>query len=253
MNDMKKPTNIVSISFLKKENGTSKFGPYVEMCYKAMIHLKNHKGYVVSDEHLYERNYIISLAYMMGTYDGKDEKMSGLIVGGDGNKSIFDNCMTRASAENEQIENTRTNLCFNTYYVAPDFIIHKNNKIKDINERNQKLVIEAKTKPSINESDFFHDFFKLNVYLSRLKFRYGIYLLINTPIAKINRYINEYITKNYYISEKCKNRMLFLIQEKESDLPSLYGFRMDPKTYQLKNNGNCICNIQDMVIEGNSI
>ena len=253
MNDMKKPTNIVSISFLKKENGTSKFGPYVEMCYKAMIHLKDHKGYVVSDELLYERNYIISLAYMMGTYDGKEKKMSGLIVGGDGNKSVFDNCLTRASEENKQIYVTRKKLCFTSNYVAPDFVIHKNNKIKDINERNQRIIIEAKTKKSLTPKEFYDDFFKLNVYLSCLKFRYGIYLLINTPISKVNRFINEYIAKNYYISEKCKNRMLFLIQEKESDIPSLYGFRINPKTYQLKNDGNCICNIQDMVIKGNSI
>lgn len=238
MNRIKSPTNKTNISFLKQQDVISKYGPYVNMCYNAMIHLKEHKGYDVSEEHLYERNYIVSLSYIMGMYDGKDNKLSGVIVGGDINKVVFDNCMNLASEENEQINKTRTSLCFTSNYVAPDFVVHKNNKIKDIKERNQKIIIEAKTKKSLMSKDFYDDFFKLNVYLSRLKFRYGIYLLINTPIAKVNRFINEYIAKDYYISEKCKNRMLFLIQEKESDMPSLYGFRIDPKTYQTKDDGN---------------
>ena len=238
MNGMKNPTNKAIVSFLKKEGDISKFGPYVEMCYNSMIHLKDHKGYVVSDDYLYERNYIISLSYMMGKYDGKEDKMSGLIVGGDSNKFVFDNCMNLASNENEQINITRTSLGFTSNYVAPDFVVHKNNKIKDINERNQKVIIEAKTKNGLMSKEFHDDFFKLNVYLSRLKFRYGIFLLINTSITKVNCFINEYIAKDYYISEKCKNRILFLIQEKESVIPSLYGFRMDPKTYQTKDDGN---------------
>lgn len=250
MKGNKKTTNRTAISILKKQKDISRFGPYVEMCYNAMIHLKEHKGYKVSDDHLYERNYIIAISYMMGKYDGKEGIMSGLIVGGDVNKYVFDDCLRCASQENAKIESTRTNLHFTSNYVAPDFVIHKNNKIQDINERNQKIIIEAKTKKSIMSKEFYDDFFKLNVYLSCLKFRYGIYLLINTSITKVNRYINEYITNDCYISEKCKNRMLFLIQEKESDIPSLYGFRVDPKIYQMKNDGNCICSMRDVVFKG---
>lgn len=217
-----------TIYYLKKKEDISSYGLYVEMCYKAMLHLKEHKGFEVSDNKLYERNYIISLAYMVGKYDGKEEKMSGLIVGGDNNKSVFSEIYNIESDDKTKIECTRTFLKFSTDYVAPDFVIHKNNRIQDFNGRNQKLIIEAKTKSNLEFADFCRDFFKLNVYLSHLKFRYGIYLIINTPIEKINCFIHNYIVKRLYVSKKCKNRLLFLIQEKENDVPSLHIFNRNP-------------------------
>ena len=39
---------------------------------------------------------------------------------------------------------TKKVLDFSADYTAPDLVIHKNNRITDINERNQKIVIEAK-------------------------------------------------------------------------------------------------------------
>ena len=228
------------ISFLKKQDDISKYGPYVEMCYNAMTHLKRYKGFEVSDDKLYERNYIISLSYMMGKYDGKEEKMSGLIVGGDINKYVFDECIKTATEKIEKIKKTKEVLGFSTNYVAPDFVIHKNNRIKDVNERNQKIIIESKTKNNLLSEEFFDDFFKLNVYLSRLKFRYGIYLLINTSFNRVNDFVRGYLENDYFISEKCKNRLLFLIQESESVNPALYVFKEDPKTYQLKCHGQIV-------------
>lgn len=231
MNIMIQPTNKTTVSFLKKQNGISKYGSYVKMCYDAMVHLKAHKGYDVSEDRLYERNYIISLSYIMGKYDGENDTMSGLIVGGDVNKYVFDHCLKTAEYELEEIKETKMFLDFSDNYVAPDFLIHKNNKIRDVNEKCQKIVIEAKTKPSLKENEFYRDFFKLNVYLSRLKFRYGIYLLINTSVSQINNYIKSYIDRGLYLSKKCKNRMLFLVHEKESEIPSLYVFKLDPIEY----------------------
>lgn len=230
------PIDGTKMSFLKKIDDSSKYGLYVEMCYKAMEYLDEHKGYVVSDNKTYERNYIICLSYIMGKNDGKSDAMSGLIVGGDGNKYIFDDCFIQSEKENEQIKKTKKILGLDTNYVAPDFVIHKNNRINDIQGKYQKIIVEAKTTLSLKDDDFYRDFFKLNVYLNRLKFRYGIYLLINTSIDDINCFIKGYIDKCFYISEKCKNRMLFLIQEKECDTPSLYQFKIDPIRY-LSNNG----------------
>ena len=219
------------LEFLKKQDNVSLYGPYVEMCYNAMTHLKEHKGYEISDERLYERNYMISLSYMMGKYDGKEEKMSGLIVGGDSNKYVFGEYIRNAINEVKKIMKTKEILRFSADYIAPDFIIHKNNRIKDINERNQKIIIEAKTKNKLLPKDFFDDFFKLNVYLSRLKFRYSIYLILNTSVSSIDDLIKRYIRADYYTCEKCKNRMLFLVQEKESDVPALYVFKKEPVIY----------------------
>lgn len=233
MKEIRKSTKETVISFLKKQDDISKYGPYVGMCYNAMTHLKKYNGFEVSDDKIYERNYIISLSYMMGKYDGKEEKMSGLIVGGDSNKYIFDECIRTAINEVYKIKKTKEILVFSTNYVAPDFVIHKNNRIKDINERNQKIVIESKTKDQLLPKEFFDDFFKLNVYLSRLKFRYGIYLLINTSVDRVNSFVGEYLKKDFFVSEKCKNRLLFLIQENKSVNPALYVFKEDPKTYQL--------------------
>ena len=234
MKEIQKSTNKTVISFLKKQDDISKYGSYIEMCYNAMTHLKKYKGVEVSDDKLYERNYIISLSYIMGKYDGKKEKMSGLIVGGDCNKYVFDECIRTATEQVERIKETKDVLGFSTHYVAPDFVIHKNNRIKDINERNQKIVIESKTKDNLLSKEFYDDFFKLNVYLSRLKFRYGIYLLINTSVNRVNGFIRDYLKNDFFISEKCKNRLLFLIQESESVNPALYVFKEDPRTYQLK-------------------
>jgi len=213
------------LDYLKKQNNISSYGPYVEMCFNAMIHLKEYKGYEISDERLYERNYIISISYMMGKYDGKKEKMSGLIVGGEQRKDVFDNCLLATTEGDDRIEKTRNDLHFSSSYVEPDFIIHKNNRIKDINKKNQKIIIEAKTKAKLQPKEFYADFFKLNVFLSRLKFRYSIYLILNTSVSKIDDMIKTYIKAKYYTSEKCKNRMLFLVQEKESDVPALYVFK----------------------------
>lgn len=214
-----------NLEFLKKQDNISLYGPYVEMCFNAMTHLKEHKGYEISDERLYERNYMISLSYMMGKYDGKEEKMSGLIVGGDSNKYVFGECLRTATDEVGEIMETKKVLDFSADYTAPDLVIHKNNRITDINERNQKIVIEAKTKKELLSNEFFDDFFKLNVYLSRLKFRYSIYLILNTSVSRIDELIKRYVEADYYINEKCKNRMLFLVQEKECVAPALYVFK----------------------------
>lgn len=213
------------LDYLKKQNNISSYGPYVEMCYNAMIHLKEHKGHELLDGHMYERNFIISLSYMMGKYDGREKEMSGLIVGGECNKYIFDDCLILATKEDERINKTRTKLPFSANYVAPDLLIHKNVRIKDINGKYQKIIIEAKTKVKLQPKEFYIDFFKLNVFLSRLKFRYSIYLILNTSVSRIDDLIKKYIKAKYYTSEKCKNRMLFLVQEKESDVPALYVFK----------------------------
>ena len=220
-----------NLEFLKKQDNISLYGPYVEMCFNAMTHLKEHKSYEISDERLYERNYMISLSYMMGKYDGKEEKMSGLIVGGDSNKYVFGECLRTATDEVGKIMETKKVLDFSADYTAPDLVIHKNNRITDINERNQKIVIEAKTKKELLSNDFFDDFFKLNVYLSRLKFRYSIYLILNTSVSRIDKFIKSYIKADYYTCEKCKNRMLFLVQEKESVEPALFVFKKEPIIY----------------------
>ncbi len=221
---------MVKKNLLKKKNEISKFGPYVEICYNAMINLNNHTDFDLTDREMYERNFVISLSYMMGKYDGDNEEMSGLIVGGDCNKYIFSECMRIAEEEDNWIDSTRRKIILKADYVAPDVVIHKNNKIKDINEKKQKLVIEVKTKDDLKEEEFYRDFFKLNVYLSRLKFRHAVYLLINTSVNVVNQYLKGYVNKKYYVSKRCKNRMIFMIQEKNN--PSLYVIR-DQKSLQL--------------------
>ena len=171
------------------------------------------------------------MSYMMGKYDGREKEMSGLIVGGECNKYVFDDCLIHATKEDEKINKTKKKLQFSTKYVVPDFLIHKNDRIIDFKGKYQKIVIEAKTKEKLQPKEFNVDFFKLNVFLCRLKFRYSIYLILNTSVLRIDDLIQRYIKADYYTSEKCKNRMLFLVQEKESDVPALYVFKKEPVLY----------------------
>lgn len=198
--------------------------PYVRLCYEAMISCKESNSYNHSgDDMIFERDFVISLAYNMGRHEA-GKTTQNYLVGGEVNKSVFHHYFDKESENDEIISRTRTALDFQTQYVTPDFLIHKYKQIKEIKKGGQKLVIEAKTKSKLTVKEFNKDFFKLNVYLNRLCFEYAVYLLINQSVDSIDTFIAGYMEKDYYINKDVKGNLIFMIQEQESKNPQVFQF-----------------------------
>ena len=84
--------------------------------------------------------------------------------------------------------------------LIPDFIIHKEQDNMDM--ENQRLIVEVKTEANISYKKFAWDFFKLNIYVEKMKFQNGIFLSINTEIERIEEFIHRYITDKLYIASR---------------------------------------------------
>ena len=109
----------------------------------------------------------------------------------------------------------------NKIETIPDLVIHNshNPKSGDSGE-GQFLVLEAKTTKRLGEHYFMRDFFKLNLYLSRLQFKNAVSLVINKPAKIIDGYIETYKKKNLYWYNEVKSKLRLFIQEK--DIPEMY-------------------------------
>lgn len=201
---------------------------YVKLCSRAMCSCKESNSYSHSEndkDMIFERDFIISLAYNMGRLEEKEGHATNYLIGGEINKYVFDHYFRNESEKEKLIDETQKQLGFKTDYVTPDFLIHKYKKLDEIKKGGQKLVIEAKTKGTVNDNDFFNDFFKLNVYLVRLSFEYAVYILINQSVDSIDKMIDNYINKGFYVNTEWKDRLIFLIQENEKEYPQSFQFK----------------------------
>ena len=201
---------------------------YVKLCYEAMRSCKESNSYNHSEndkDMIFERDFIISLAYAMGRLEAKRDT-ANYLIGGEINKYVFDHYLRCESEKEELISKTQKQLDFKTDYVTPDFLIHKYKKIEEIKENGgQKLVIEAKTKRTLSDNDFYCDFFKLNVYLIRLNFEYAVYIMINQSVDSIDTMLDNYINKGFYVNNEGKKRLIFLIQDNEEEYPQSFQFK----------------------------
>ena len=109
----------------------------------------------------------------------------------------------------------------NEIEVIPDLVIHNSHNPKSgESDEGQFLVLEAKTTRRFGVHYFMRDFFKLNLYLSRLHFRNAVSLVVNKPARKIDDYIGSYKKKDYYWCDKTRDKLRLFIQEK--DTPEMY-------------------------------
>lgn len=191
---------------------------YVSTCYRLIKDLEPNEflQYFNHSLELYERNYIITFSYHLG------RKYSSLlkddIVNGELSKQI--------DISSRWMSETRDHLKFSNYdkYVSfiPDFVIHTNEPNRKLSQETQKLIMEAKTTPHLTKKGFNWDFFKLNVYLNKLKYRNAVYLILNTPKVKIDQLLTSYFSEGYYYDKNQIHRLTFIIQESLNEVPLIY-------------------------------
>lgn len=100
---------------------------------------------------------------------------------------------------------------FNTITTIPDFFIHKQQD--NFDENFQKLIVEIKTTPKLNETDLFFDLFKLNIYVEKYNFQNGVLLIVNNELNKIKKIAKSYLNQNYYIAPKNYDRIYLFVKE----------------------------------------
>ncbi len=206
---------------------------YLFYCFEAMKELQKSLDWVCfhvedmddDDIQVYERNFIISLTTMLSR---KGFTLPGL-VNGEVVKSL--DAFAPEEIRNKYITLKRSqkqDYYPKSCYVFPDFLIHENHSSKkgSWTENNQHIIIEAKTSYITNENAFSLDLFKLNAYLSYLHFENAIYLIVQTPISKINKYLLDYLNQVKFLSERISN-LYFFIQEKIDDEPKIYKIKID--------------------------
>lgn len=191
---------------------------YVSACYNVIKGLLPHDflQYGPVKSHLYERNYIIVMSYHLGC--DYSPLLEGDIVNGELCKSI--------KIQSRNMRKTFENLKYSNYdemaSFIPDFVIHTNNPNRKLSIETQKLIMEAKTTPYLISKGFNWDFFKLNVYLNKLRYRNAVYLILNTPKVKIDKLLTSYFSEDYYYDKKQLHRFTFIIQESINTAPVIY-------------------------------
>jgi len=191
---------------------------YVTACFRIMskLQLNEFLQYGKNTSELYERNYIIVFSYHLG------QKYSTLLkndtVNGELCKKIkLTSKITRTTFEHLKYSNYDEVVSF-----FPDFVIHINDSNRNLIPENQKLILEAKTTPNLTSKGFYWDFFKLNLYLTKLKYRNAIYLILNSSKTKIDRLLTSYFSKCYYYDKGNLDRLFFFIQENVDTPPIMY-------------------------------
>lgn len=113
----------------------------------------------------------------------------------------------RLAFETIQLVLGKNNEIDEEWITIPDFIIHKDQE--DVNSENQRLIAEVKTEKQLSYKKFVWDFFKLNLYLEKLKFQNGIFLTVNCSETIILSHLEAYIRQRIFITTNPEK--LFLI------------------------------------------
>lgn len=199
---------------------------YVQICYDAMCQLKKDPNFVsaleINDNNdyleykdeltkIYERNYIISLAYKVGQRNVSCEDFNCL-VNGETLKIIDSETTKNITDAWKKLKDLHPGTYIDKIQCYPDFVFHKSNNCDSKDSEKQHLILEAKTTKSLTLKDFCKDFFKLNLYIDKLHYRNAVYLLINTEKSKVEDFIDVYI-KEYGFISNAKGKIYFLVQE----------------------------------------
>lgn len=223
-------------SFIKNLKDVNESFKYVKYCYKIMCGIyKDFKEKPGVDPSIYERNYIIILAYYWGRYLNEEQELcndcDNVLVNGELYKAFK---FSKIIEKIERIKNIPKGIIIDDHTMfVPDFLIHKNYDSKETSYANQKVVVEAKVK-KFYQNDFNRDFFKLNIYLEYLEFQNAVYLIINTKKEKVDIFVKDYANKNkYFLFKKQGNKnqhLFFFIQESKNSEPKMYEFDIEKKT-----------------------
>lgn len=213
---------------LKEYTKTFPSNTYLYYCFEAMKELHNSLDWICfhkedmddDDVQVYERNFIISLTTKLSE---KGLKLPGMI-NGEVAKSLDAMAPREIKEKYKELKRIHKH-SYNpkSCYVFPDFLIHESNSPdkETWTFENQHIIIEAKTNNIVENYAFYLDFFKLNTYLSYLNFENAIYLIVQTPISKINKYLIEYENDVGFLSQRIDN-LYFFIQDKIDNEPKIY-------------------------------
>ena len=197
-------------------------GSYVSLCFDTMKILSEQWYFVADtesdDEVVLERNYIISLVFLMGKNSNGDTFGTNVFPSGENNKFIYDNL--------QEIKETYNNLYSKElkgrFEVIPDMVIHTSHNPQSKKSVGQYVAIEAKTTKQLGKVAFYRDLFKLNVYLCSLLYKHVVYLIVNTEKDKIEKMINQYFSENFFYQKDQLDKIYFFIQKDKNSSPTAY-------------------------------
>lgn len=204
---------------------------YLVLCYDIMRIIQKDHDVVICKEKagklkdIYERNYIITFAYLMGRKAGNSKLLSDKFVNGELKKEfnlnpLDDDCKTRDRLKPD------------SKFYCPDFVIHTSHERMNENYNGQYLIMEAKTTSDLKNKDFYWDLFKLNLYVEKLEYNTAVYLIVNTTVSEVKSKVERYHKNKYWYSPKLrrlnrrrngeKHHIFFLIQENVEKAPQIY-------------------------------
>jgi len=85
----------------------------------------------------------------------------------------------------------------------PDLVFHKDQQDND--SKNQKLAIECKIEENLAYDKFSYDMAKLILYISEINFQKAIFLIANSSLETIEKYLKVFKAKYNY--PECYNKM----------------------------------------------
>lgn len=207
---------------------------YLILCYDIMRTIqKDHDAVICKEDagnlnDIYERNYIITFAYLMGRNAGESKLLSNKFVNGELKKDIV------LDSQNDDYK-TKAKIYPKRNYYCPDFVIHTSHGNNGKYE-GQHLIMEAKTTSKLQQKEFEWDLFKLNLYVEYLDFDIAVYLIVNTSIAEVSSMVDKYNQKGFWCSSKLcglnrrrnnkEYHIYFLIQESVDKSPKIFELKV---------------------------
>lgn len=172
-----------------------------------------------------ERNYVIYLSYILGYLQGSKKYLRfnyNDFVNGEICKyfDVYkDNDSVRKAyvqfLEYQKLKSGKEDAVFceiKDRRIRPDFVIHSSHK-EDYEIKGQKLILEAKTTPKLDDVVFCWDLLKLHFYLNKLKFNNAVYIIVNTKMEIIAEMAEVFYSR---IFPNCRNRnkLWFFVQNR---------------------------------------
>lgn len=230
----------------KKCNGVlrsvSPTDKYVNMCFDIMKDIQQVETQNSLSTILYERNYVITFAFHLGLSLKSDFNANEQIIGGEVNKRITSGenyLQIIQKLEEEGCKKTNDKNNSNSFSIVPDFLIHGNHDPHDLDPSKQRLVMEVKTDPDLNDKKFMWDLFKLNACMDEFGFQNAVYLIINKEVSSVCSYLDGYKSKINYFARRKKDgierHLFFFIQENMRGKPFVYEYDLPDCNEKSKN------------------
>lgn len=162
----------------------------------------------------YERNFISRLNVKFDSYINSSGRTYNLTTDIEVLKPfIYNNENTESEIFKtySNLKKNYTNEIATSLTTIPDFVFHLNEK--NLEEENQKLIIEAKTSEILDNFHFSIDLFKLNIYVDKFNFQNAVFLIVNNDIDLVKKRLKFYLLNKYYMSTVNLEKIYFFIKK----------------------------------------